>query len=94
MTWRDNALRIPTWPMITIQFAVGVMFLGLALYSVTANWDLIETHNDGLLLVGQAAVGGFGLGGAIEMLRRRLAAGGRNRSATTAIGAVLDGEAE
>ena len=80
MTWRENALRIPTWPMITIQLAVGVMFLGLAIYGATANWDLIETHDDGLLLVGQAAVGGLGLGGAIEMFRRRLAARSRRPS--------------
>jgi hypothetical protein len=75
MTWRENILRTPIWPMVATQFAIGVTLLIFAVLDATVNWDVIEAHDDGLLLLGKAAIGGFAIGIGFELLRRRIAAG-------------------
>ena len=73
MAWTKNFLRTPTWPTIALQFVMGTVVLTLAILSVTRYWEQTVVHDDGLLAVLQAAVGGMLLGAGLEMLRHRVA---------------------
>lgn len=63
-----------SWFTIACQLIAGIMCLALAISKATIYWDLTERHDDALLLVGFAAVGGLSLGVALTGIKRRVAA--------------------
>jgi hypothetical protein len=73
MGWKDDYRRIPTWFDIGITLAPSLMMLTLAVLNATRYSEQLVTHGDFLLTVGLAAVGGAGIGAAIEMVRHRAA---------------------
>jgi hypothetical protein len=71
MGWKEDYRRIPTWFDIGIALAPSLVMLTLAVLNATRYAEQLVTHGDLLLTVGLAAVGGAGVGAAIEMIRHR-----------------------
>ena len=74
MAWTKSLLRTPTWAEIATPFGLGIMMLTLAVLDVTRFAAQTALHDDGLLTVGKAAVGGLLVGVGTQRALLRVAA--------------------